>query len=195
MLSTQAQRWLTHTGALGVILVLVSVGPAQAQADCDHDDCRGNLAVTVFPGVSIDTFASKDLRNLVNPEASGDVQEQLIAGYDFEFRLAGATPDASAPPPENQLWFFGEIIHGAASGETDCTSVGNTTDTSSSGTPSQALCNDLFTEPSTAQAPSLAVFRQATSLEAYMGLRYEFLRLNAQTEAAASLYLRGSTAS
>lgn len=131
--------------------VLVSSRPALAQDDRDED-----IEVSIFAGSSIDSFAAADLRKYINPENSGNFHEQLIAGFDFDYRVTSAG--------STQVWLYGETIHGARSGEVDCTQDGNDeTD----------VCKIARLETPSPQA-ALAIFRKATTLEGFVGLRAEF---------------------
>ncbi len=192
---------------LGAIVVALCVGaqpvvvsaqgdqadaPDSAETDCAANDCREDLAVVAFSGISIDTFASADLKTLVNPEASGDVQEQLIGGFDFEYRLHGSNAPETVMEHHQQVWLYGEIVHGAVSGEASCT---ENTDAMGATTVvfNEAICNEASlksTKPASAN-DRLALFRQATSLEAFGGIRYEFATLNRGTKNPANVYVKG----
>lgn len=166
--------------------------PDSAETECAPNDCREDLAVVAFSGISVDTFASADLQSLVNPEASGDVQEQLIGGFDFEYRLHGSNAPEKSSDSHQQVWLYGEVVHGAVSGEASCTentdAMGATTEVFN-----EAICNEASfksTKPPSAN-DRLALFRQATSLEAFAGIRYEFATLNRGTENPANVYVKG----
>jgi hypothetical protein len=141
-------------------------------------DTRKDVEVGLFTGISVDSFAAKELRQYLNKEDSSEVREQLVAGFDFSYRLAG---NAKSP---RQFWLYGETIHGVRSGDVNCT--GDNQDTE--------LCKIARLEATDQSAP-LAIFRKATSFEAFIGLRAELLRLRAgaadPAEAASMLYLKG----
>ena len=72
-----------------VLLLLMVPSAALAQEGDQHPDWRDDVAIRLFTGISIDSFAASDLSDYRNPDDSGDVQEQLIAGFDFEYRMVG----------------------------------------------------------------------------------------------------------
>ena len=91
-----------------------------------------------------------------------------------------------------QVWLYGEIVHGAVSGEASCT---ENTDAMGATTVvfNEAICNEASlksTKPASAN-DRLALFRQATSLEAFGGIRYEFATLNRGTKNPANVYVKG----
>jgi hypothetical protein len=126
----------------------------------------------VFVGSSIDSFAAADLKKYVNPDESGDFREQLIAGFDFDYRLSRGTG------PE--IWLYGETIHGARSGEVDCSEDANAV---------KDVCRIARLETPSAEGP-LAIFRQATTLEGFLGLRAELFELGDST-APSAFYVKG----
>jgi hypothetical protein len=139
---------------------------------------REDVEVSVFSGVSIDSFAARELQDYINKDASGDAREQLIAGFDFAYRIAGRKNST------RQLWIYGETVHGVRSGDANC--GGENADTE--------VCEvaELDREsPEDIENP-LAIFRKATTFEAFMGLRAEFLTLRQDSaSAAAKLYVKG----
>jgi hypothetical protein len=170
--------------AAAVLLLPGSVSaqdpPAAKACQTPTDDDRCDVEVTMFTGFSLDSFAAKDLKKYLNPDAAGDVQEQLVAGFNFSVRLAGG----SAAAPHRQLWLYGETVHGVRSGEVDCEQQANA-----------EVCRALDFEPPSegaGVAPSLAIFRKSTSFEGFFGLRYEYLRLRPGSDlASGTLYLKG----
>jgi hypothetical protein len=131
--------------------------------------------VSVFTGFSIDSFAAKELRKYLNKNDSGGVSEQLIVGLDFEYRLAG---DKDA---KRQVWLYGETVHGARSGDVDCSDPDNK-DTD--------LCKVARFESPTPEA-QFAIFRKATTLEGFMGVRAELFSFREKTTAPSRFYLKG----
>ena len=109
------------------------------------------------------------------------MQEQLIAGFDFEYRVVG---DASEDGTRPQLWLYGETVHGVRSGDTDCEAQ-----------PDTDVCTTLARDPPASgqqRNASLAIFRKATSFEGFTGLRLELLSLRREsTDAASTLYVKG----
>ena len=94
-----------------VLLLLMVPSAALAQEGDQRPDWRDDVAIRLFTGISIDSFAASDLSDYRNPDNSGDVQEQLIAGFDFEYRMVG---DASGVGTWPQLWLYGETVRMAS---------------------------------------------------------------------------------
>lgn len=167
------------------VLALLAPAVARAQtggataAPATQSDDRDDVEVSLFTGFSLDSFAATDLKKYLNPESSGNVQEQLVAGFDFSLRLLG-----SQKHPDKQLWLYGETVHGVRSGDVDCTKNENA-----------EVCRTLSFEPPSdgaGTAPSIAIFRKSTSFEGFFGMRYEFLRLRSESAlASGSLYVKG----
>lgn len=144
-------------------------------------DCRDDIGVSVFTGISVDSFAANELHKYRNdPEDATKASEQIVAGFDFEFRMAGSR-ESRWP----SVWLYGETVHGARSGEAKCEDDKNKqTD----------ICKVAALDATAATTPSapLAIFRKAQTLEAMMGVRLEFAKLRQNSDSAASvLYLKG----
>ena len=153
---------LPLVAACACILGLARVSAAQ----------ETNPTVSIFMGSAIDSFAAGDLKNYINPDKSSELTEQLIAGFDFEYQLSRRG--------ERGVVLFGQTMHGAKSGEVDCTKDGNAT---------KDVCKLAgFDLPSPKQP--LAIFRQATTLEGFVGLRAEFMSLGTG-ESPARAYVKG----
>jgi hypothetical protein len=161
-----------HTRRLLAVLsstatcVLLSM-PARAQTVSDQP-----INIGIFVGSSIDSFAAGDLRKYINPDDSGTLSEQLVAGFDFDYRLTASS--------KRSLWLYGETVHGARSGEVDCSKDANA---------SQDACKIASLDVPSPQAP-LAIFRKATTLEGFIGLRGEIAELGADG-ARSALYIKG----
>ena len=155
-------------------------------------DDREDFWAGAYAGISVDTFAGSEFKEYVNPDASGDVQERGIFGFDFGYRLFDSfkpattnptdVPDTGAFDPfRQQLWIYGETLHGARSTELDCKAH-----------PNIAVCQANFgplgPDP---LSDGLYLLRNATSLEAFGGLQYEFLGVNTGGKHPARLYVKG----
>ena len=154
--------------------------PNEAQYEAD---CREDIEITVFTGLSLDSFAAAAVKKYLNPQGASDVQEQLIAGFDFAWRLTEkGTKDTT--PWHPQVWLYGETVHGVRSGDVDCTKSENAD-----------ICKNLkYEAPTTAnpEKPVIAIFRKSTSFEGFFGIRAEILQLHRDSEIAASrLYVKG----
>jgi len=150
---------------------------------CKKVDCRPDFPVNIFIGSAIDSFAAGDLQKYLNPDASGEVNtfERLIGGIDFAYRLSG-----DPTKKEKQFWVYGWTVHGVRSADVDCQK-----------NPKLTVCQDQLGLPDVNDFVDqyLYTLRNASSLEAAIGLRWEFARLKKlvddvdQGGTAASLYL------
>jgi hypothetical protein len=147
-------------------------------ADGPHGDEREDFESSAYLGVAIDRFAAQDVRNYLNPEANGVQYERSIFGIDFEYRLNRQSSDADQAP---QLWVYGETVHGVRSEDVDCKAAPNVPSCQ------KTLAGFLGNPPETA----LFMLRNATSLEAFAGLRVEFKNLNLPGGDPARLYVKG----
>jgi hypothetical protein len=145
-------------------------------------DCRHTIEASAYLGLGIDTFASGETRLYLNPNAPNGPKERMVGGIDFGYRLMGRrltrfSGQRYAWP--NQLWVYGETVHGVRSTDVDCTK--NST---------FLTCQTALALPTRAPDQILYTFRNATSLEGFAGLRYEFLTLQPVSSAPANLYVK-----
>ncbi len=127
----------------------------------------------LFVGATVDSFLAKDLGALLNPAESGRSKTGSVAGVDFEYRAMGGGQSTKGWAP--QLWVYGRTMHGIRSVEVDC---------------SQAIQADLCaaaaapgSTAATAGSQFVWILRNASSVEAFAGLRLEFLTLRAHGDA------------
>jgi hypothetical protein len=172
--------------------------PAPADDDCHETakpDCRSAFTASAYLGLAIDTFAGSQTRQYLNPNASSGTQERAIGGFDFGFRLSGPPNDKAVSSQDHdghdiykahfisspQLWLYGETLHGTRSAELDC-----------SKSPAKDLlaCTGSLATPANPGDQLLYIIRNASSLEGYMGLRYEFLTLQPGSGSPANVYLK-----
>lgn len=155
--------------------------PARAsQAAGRRGDCRGSFVAGFYIGGAVDTFAGSETRRYLNPEDTGDSTLREVAGFDFAYRLFGNRNRLNSDgvpepfPGRSQLWVYGETVHGIRSKEVECQDA--------NGTPGEHA-----TLPACSQAPDpnvpgtgelLAIIKGATSLEAFVGLRWEVAPIN-----------------
>ena len=152
--------------------------------DDPKSDCREDFEASAYTGLAIDTFASDELKKYLNPDASGGLKQRGIFGFDFAYRLVRGENALSAPTSntrrQNQLWVYGETVHGVRSVDVDCKANSFLT-----------VCKDALSVNTNPLQEGLFILRNATSLEGYMGLRYEFLGLNQKGHHPANLYIKG----
>lgn len=166
----------------------------EVRSTCDDEtdyDCREDVEISGFLGLGIDTFASGTTKRYLNPDASTGKEERMVGGFDFAARLlpvntrrrAQNATSGSGFGFANQLWIYGETVHGIRSMDIDCSKhtdfptcidngIGNTL-------PNDPLGKILFT------------IRNASSLEVLFGLRYEFLTTNKQGQIPLNWYVKG----
>jgi len=148
----------------------------------DKSDCREDFVASAYLGLAIDTFASGETRLYLNPNAPSGPKERMVGGIDFDYRLVGTpltlTSGHSHAWP-NQLWVYGETVHGVRSSDIDCSK--NAT---------FLTCQTSLAIPNRPADQILFTFRNATSLEGFAGFRYEFLSLHPGSISPANLYLK-----
>src|SRR5579859_3067503 len=159
-------------------------------------DCRSNFEASAYAGLAIDTFAVGEVNKYLNPNDSNKVKLRGVGGFDFAYRLFGGpcSPDdvragATKAPNCNdkkdssafhsQLWVYGETVHGVRSADVDCKA-----------NPNLSVCKIFQDNPAFTPDQTLYILRNATSLEAFAGLRFEFLTLNPTSKHPANLYLK-----
>ncbi len=133
----------------------------------------------------MDTFASGETRKYLNPDAPSGPKERMIGGFDFDYRLVGrpfVRRDDKNYAWTNQLWVFGETVHGVRSTDINCDE--NRT---------FLTCIDagIGSVPMNATDQIFFTIRNATSLEAFAGLRWEFASVQMKAFDTANLYLKG----
>jgi len=157
-------RFVYVPGANGGRLVSIQ------RADEVRDD---PFSASGYVGVGIDSFAAQEHALYLNPDASGDIESRYVAGFDFEYRLLGKSDGRQS------LWIYGETVHGVRSADVDCTSD-----------PKNDICVDNgFGQANTGNA-ALAIVRNASSLEAFVGLRWEFHEFQGKSASSARLYAK-----
>ena len=165
-----AIRALALTCLLGVPGITSAQTPTPGEPQMLKKD--ETLSINIFVGSAIDSFAAADLRKYINPDDSGTFSEQLVAGFDFEYPIASKKG--------SRLWLYGETIHGARSGEVDCSEDANG---------KKDACKIASLESPSAQGV-LAIFRKATTLEGFIGLRGDLFEVG-PPGARSAFYIKG----
>ncbi len=140
-------------------------------------DTREDFEATAYVGIAIDTFAAQEIRNYLNPEANGVQRERSLFGFDFAYRLWSEDESDQG----SQVWVYGETVHGVRSEDIDCKTA-----------PNLPSCKSTIAGFGAA-IPESALFmlRNASSLEAFVGGRYEFHGLNLAGRNPARVYVKG----
>lgn len=151
-------------------------GPPECQARPAPErvgDGREPWVASAYAGEAIDNFAPASVGGYANPEAGGK-QNRFVGGFDFEFRVAGRAQS------KRQVWIYGETLHGVRTADVNC---------APENTDKPAVCGKL-----TEGNPSgklQYVLENATSMEAFAGLRVELLTLQSDTNFPAKFYVNG----
>lgn len=146
---------------------------AVAQDPCTGDDCRHVANISFYTGLSIDTFAADELARYLNPDESGGPRERLVAGFNLDYRLFGNENSSQ------QLWVFGETMHGVRSTEVDCEADSEL-----------SVCKPFENVITGATSRTLYILRNASSLEGFAGIRWEFARIQPGTGHSAGAYVK-----
>jgi hypothetical protein len=143
------------------------------KADAVFADQREDMESTAYVGLAIDTFGAQELNRYLNPEANGDIRERSIFGIDFAYRLVGG------PSTRRQVWIYGETLHGVRSEDIDCEK-----------TPALPSCQQELAGLATDLAKTpFFLLRNASSLEAYLGVRVELRQVQLPGRHPAALYV------
>jgi hypothetical protein len=143
-------------------------------------DQRSAFLADVYLGEAVDNFAGDTALKYLNPQAANSNLLRAIGGIDFQYRLMG---DKSS---KKQLWIYGQTVYGVRSTDVDC---------KNENTVQLSVCsNNLGTTTTTTVlkgAPDqfIAILRGASSLEAFVGARYETAMLQTMTDSPARIYV------
>lgn len=166
----RARSWF---GALALAIGALAFAPAPLHARGASAEDRPAFDASFYFGLGIDSFAASDLNRYLNPEATNRKLERGVGGFDFEYRLAGRSGRAG------QLWVYGETVHGVRSADLDLQSL-------------DSLAAFRLTGYADPGERTLFMLRNASSLEAFGGFRWEFRQISAaDAEAVAAIYLYG----
>jgi Putative Ig domain len=145
-------------------------GPPARQSGSteERDDMRENFEASGYIGIGVDSFAAGEIKKVLNRGDSSGQKERFVGGFDFAYRLFGdPAKDAEGGWWKNknqQLWFFGGTTHGVRSADVDCRANSD-------------VCKDVFDVTATPQR-FLYVLRNASSLEGFVGVRWESAQMN-----------------
>lgn len=165
----------------------VRAQPAPAKkADCynsqEHggtfSDCRSRFGARFVLGLGIDTFASGELAKVLNPSESdaNDVRERFVGGFDVQYRLWRSQNAKSRNT--KALWVRAFTLHGVRSSEVDCT---KDSQDAADGSTLPGVCslttNAFLPADLDVGETATYILREASSLEGFGALRYEFRSL------------------
>jgi hypothetical protein len=128
---------------------------------------------SAFLGEVIDNFAPDNVAGYVNPEAGSRQKGQFIAGFDFDYRIYGR---ADSPV---RVWLQGDTMHGVRTADVDCTPH--------DGSAVPPVCVQAGVNPNTSDQIRY-ILENASSVEAFVNPRVEFLKIQRGTDSSAWLY-------
>ncbi|HXH49965.1 MAG TPA: hypothetical protein VNM47_11535 [Terriglobia bacterium] len=160
-------------------------------------DCRNNFNASAYVGLAIDTFAASEVNQYLNPNDSNKIKLRGVGGVDFAYRLysgpcsgadrrggyTGILRCGETSFSKPQLWVYGETVHGVRSADVQCDPQKN------ANPPSVCKVFDLA-NPVFSPDQTFYILRNATSLEGFVGARYEFMTLGSNSASPANLYLK-----
>lgn len=175
--SSTAARTVAREFSLGIglaLLAALALSPVAARAGSQTSaEDRRAFDSSFYFGLGIDSFAASELQKYLNPESSNRKLERGVGGFDFAYRLMGQSGQ------DHQLWVYGETVHGVRSADLDLSSM-------------DSLAAFRLTGVANPGERTLYILRNATSLEAFAGLRWEFHQIRRNdASAVATVYAFG----
>lgn len=151
---------------------VVPAGSGGREGACEalEESDESPFDASVFLGEVIDNFAPDKVGGYVNPEAGSKQKWQFIAGFDFDYRVYGK---ADSPV---RVWLQGETMHGVRTADVDCRP------TEGSEIPPVCVKNGAVADK------VRFILENASSVEAFVSPRVEFLKLQRDSDSAAWLY-------
>lgn len=135
--------------------------PAPAPGPPAQNGSSNCLEIYPYLGVAIDNFAASSANDYFNHEDSGETKTRETFGVWFQYPLGKSDPtsdascNAGATGSGASVWLYGQTAHGVRSAELDCSNS------------SDGICSD------SSPSQSLGILRDASSLEAMLGIRWE----------------------
>lgn len=143
------------------------------QPSADVDD---PFYASVYLGTVIDNFAPDRVGDYRNPEAGTRQKAQWITGFDFDYRLYGNSNS------RRRVWIQGETMHGVRTADINCEPRDEHGNVDASRIP--PVCNK--------DAPFADrvryILENASSIEAFVEPRFEFLQVQKGSGSSAWLY-------
>ena len=122
-------------------------------------------------GKVIDNFAPDKVANYINPEAGSAQKSQWITGFDFDYRLYGGSSDGV------RVWIQGETMHGVRTADIDCKPKNDPNEI-------PPVCRNN----ASVQDRVRFILENASSVEAWVRPRVEFLKVQRDSDSPAWLY-------
>lgn len=154
---------------------IVPAGGGEPKGTCveaSETPDKSPFEADAFFGVVVDTFAPDKVGNYRNPEAGTTQKLQSIFGVDFDYRLHGRSDEAV------QFWINGGTIHGVRTADINCEPPD----------PKDVppVCGNI-TDPNFADRARY-ILEHATSLEAFVSPRIEFMAVQKDSDSRAHVY-------
>ena len=154
-----------------------TVTAGDGSADCEAPagetaaaDERDAFSASFYTGWAFDNFAPGAVGGYPENAQDGAERKRYVMGIDFEFHVAG--------DGDRQLWIFGETVNGVRAADVAC-----------AGDTQPAVCSGTLTDNPGDQFRY--VLENASSKEAFFGVRLELERLNADTDFPTRFYVTG----
>ena len=160
-------------GVAGAELV-VPAGGSEPQGQCVAPagaDEESTFDASVFLGMVIDNFAPDKVANYINPEAGSAQKSQWITGFDFDYRVYGRSSDRV------RVWIQGETMHGVRTADIDCKPKNDPNEI-------PPVCRNN----AAVQDRVRFILENASSVEAWVRPRVEFLKVQKDSDSPAWLY-------
>jgi len=168
----QGFRVRTRLNGVAGTEVVVPAGGGEPQGQCvalAEVDEESAFDASVFLGTVVDNFAPDKVANYRNPEVGSKLKTQWITGFDFDYRLYGGSDDRV------RVWINGETMHGVRTADVDCNPPDDV---------KPPVCDTNTPFPDRARF----ILENASSLEAFVTPRVEFLKLQRDSDSPAWLY-------
>ncbi len=174
-----------------VATAVVSAGSGTSSADgCApvttvSAPARSPFEATAYFGTIVDTFAPDSVGGYQNPEAGSSQKLRSTFGIDFDYRAIG-NEDSRV-----QLWLKGETQHGVRTADINCEIPRNLSPEEEARVKEllPPVCPELG--QSDLRHRARYILEHASSLEAFIGPRVEFLTLQRGSASPARLYVSG----
>jgi hypothetical protein len=151
-------------------------GPPKGECVAAAAPDESPFDASVFLGTVIDNFAPDKVGDYKNPEAGTKQKAQFIAGFDFDYRLYGRADS------KRRVWIQGQTMHGVRTADINCEPRDDQGNIDTSKIPPVCSTETPF------QDRVRFILENATSIEAFVSPRFEFLKIQDSTDSAAWLY-------
>jgi hypothetical protein len=155
---------------------LVAARPAGASSGmCDPTapkpqptDARGVFEASAYVGTAFDNFAPNIVGDYKNPGAGSQIKSRWVAGVEAQYRIWGSAST------NYQVWISSKTLHGVRTADINCNE-----------TPSVAVCS----KTATTSDKFLYILEHASTMEAHVDPRFEFLTLQPLSEVPTKVFV------